>query len=585
MEIIDSKMSIHLACLNCNIDEVKNILNENISDVNLVNDNDDLPIKITIKSFFETNNAKGDLTPKYFDNPYVKIIILLINNGTMFTSELLHSLLFNDKPIFSMSDFLNLTTSKENKFPIHNAIELCYLCKSNIINYNSYKKEYTYLQNKFKEFILDILDECKNINEGKEIILLKRNNISCIDLALEYEDKDFIANKYVQTVFDEKWYESSSKYTTSEKVVYSFYNLFLLNYDWFNIPVIKFYTHTLFNLIFLFLLYIQTYTITEITPTITELIIFIWIFGYTVAEINQFNNISLCEYFSDIWNYFDIFGLSTFLFIIVIRIILYFSFDNNSTPDILIFTEHLFSLNIILSYLRILNICQIHYILGPILLMLKKMIKDMVMFFCILSVFLLGFSLGITKIYHRIDNHEYNTISKTSMALFCALFGDFEMSNFTTDTYYNIELFGTIIFINYLIIAVIILINLFIAILSNSYSIIQEDSDKEWKYSRVTLIITYSLYSPIPSPLNIIYRLYNLYFYNKKIEPVIYNFSDPKFYENSQKIINRYYDKLKMNEKEDLNINNKIDKLQNKIDNLSSIIFDFLDLSPKKIKD
>ena len=36
-----------------------------------------------------------------------------------------------------------------------------------------------------------------------------------------------------------------------------------------------------------------------------------------------------------------------------------------------------------------------------------------------------------------------------------------------------------------------------------------------------------------------------------------------------------------MNEKEDLNINNKIDKLQNKIDNLSSIIFDFLDLSPK----
>ena len=198
-----------------------------------------------------------------------------------------------------------------------------------------------------------------------------------------------------------------------------------------------------------------------------------------------------------------------------------------------------------------------------------------------MSIFLCGFSLGITKIYHRLDNHEYNTISKTTMALFCALFGSFEIENFKADNEY-IEFVGIFILILYLILAVIILINLFIAMLSNSYCIIQEDSDIEWKYSRVCLIISYSMYAPVPPPLNIIYRLYSYFNNNKQIEPVVYqiDYNDLQL-QYTHNLLMRYYNKIE--QKKNINIydlNTKIDDMCLKINNLSTSLYEILDLSP-----
>ena len=369
------------------------------------------------------------------------------------------------------------------------------------------------------------------------------------------------------------------------QLLYSIIPCFYGNFGLYEIPCIKFYLHTIFNIIFLLLLYIQTYTITEIIPTTTEIVILIWIIGYIIAEIYQFSAIQSKEYFSDKWNYFDIIVLSLFLLIIVLRIFCIGFYDHNETPYLLLLSEHLFSFNIILSFLRILNVCQIHYILGPLILMLKKMFKDMIMFFCILSIFLGGFSLGITKIYHRLDNHEYNTISKTTMALFCALFGSFEIDNFKADNEY-IEFVGIAILILYLILAVIILINLFIAMLSNSYCIIQEDSDIEWKYSRVCLIITYSMYAPVPPPLNILYRIYCYCNKNYQIEPIIYQLDYNEFQlQYTKNVLVRYYNKIE--QKKIINIDDlgkKIDDLYLKINNLSSSLYEILDLSPINTK-
>jgi hypothetical protein len=125
-------------------------------------------------------------------------------------------------------------------------------------------------------------------------------------------------------------------------------------------------------------------------------------------------------------------------------------------------------------------------------------------FFSILVVFFTGFTLGITKLYHSIYNHKLGNITRTGMILFFSLFGDFDVEDFQANSYPEIETLGIIIFGVYLLIAVIILVNLFIAILSNTYAIIQEDSDMEWKYSRARLIDTYSLYTPVPPPFNLI---------------------------------------------------------------------------------
>ncbi|OTF83114.1 hypothetical protein BLA29_012814, partial [Euroglyphus maynei] len=55
----------------------------------------------------------------------------------------------------------------------------------------------------------------------------------------------------------------------------------------------------------------------------------------------------------------------------------------------------------------------------------------------------------------------------------------------------------------YMMVTVIVLINLLIAMMSNTYQRIQAQSDTEWKFGRAKLIRNMTLTSPTPSPINI----------------------------------------------------------------------------------
>ena len=563
---------LHNACIHGNLETVEELLIEDRDSINLILENNETALSITINAFYNSNiTNEGNLTPKYWDNPYVQIIVLLIKNGVEFNAELLHVCLFSEKPIFTIDDFFTIYTNPDNKFPLHSSIELSNLCNVNMEIHDCFKKDYIYLQKLFKDFTSDLLDKCHNNSEAKNVILLEKDTKNCIDIALEIEDKEFISHKYVQTEFEEKWRGNTNNLSFSEKLIYTLLP-FHCDKEWYTIPCIKYYVHTIFNIIFLILLYIQTYTLTKITPDITELIISIWVVGMIISEINQFRSFKLGIYLSDKWNYFDIFILFIFLTIIIIRFGLYLTYTEGATPDLLIVAEQLMGINIIFSFLRILNVCNIHPVLGPLLFMLRKMISDMIMFFCILSVFLGGFSLGLTKIYHRIgDISELNTISSTTMKLFCALFGDFEMDDFKVSDNLLIEYTGSSIFILYLVIAAIILINLFIAMLSNTYAIIQEDAEKEWKYSRVSLIITYSKYSSIPPPLNIISIMYSC-FNNAQIEPSVYMIDlNNDSLQLTQKLLNRYHQKKNCTsvEKQEIHEVHDMQEMQKNIDSLT----------------
>jgi len=60
----------------------------------------------------------------------------------------------------------------------------------------------------------------------------------------------------------------------------------------------------------------------------------------------------------------------------------------------------------------------------------------------------------------------------------------------------------------FLVLAVVLLINMLIALLSNTYQRTEDNSRKEWSFKRAVSIQTYDDYDPIPVPLNIIYRLF-----------------------------------------------------------------------------
>ena len=64
----------------------------------------------------------------------------------------------------------------------------------------------------------------------------------------------------------------------------------------------------------------------------------------------------------------------------------------------------------------------------------------------------------------------------------------------------------------YLVVTVIVLVNLLIAMMSDTYQRIQAQSDTEWKFGRAVLIRDMSRKSGTPSPFNL---LTSLFFYIK----------------------------------------------------------------------
>lgn len=100
------------------------------------------------------------------------------------------------------------------------------------------------------------------------------------------------------------------------------------------------------------------------------------------------------------------------------------------------------------------------------------------------------------------------SVFESSQSLFWASFGmvdlgSFELSGIKTYT----RFWGLLMFGSYSVINVIVLLNLLIAMMSNSYAMIDEHSDTEWKFARTKLWLKYfEEGSTLPPPFNIFPR-------------------------------------------------------------------------------
>ena len=104
-----------------------------------------------------------------------------------------------------------------------------------------------------------------------------------------------------------------------------------------------------------------------------------------------------------------------------------------------------------------------------------------------------------------------HTPLELSVLLFFALFGltDPEALPPLRQSPPTAALLARLAFGSYLVVTVIVLINLLIAMMSNTYQRIQARSDAEWKFGRAVLIRDMSRKSGTPSPLNLVTHLYH----------------------------------------------------------------------------
>ncbi|KAM6907283.1 short transient receptor potential channel 4-like [Xenentodon cancila] len=432
---------------------------------------------------------------------------------------------------------------------------------------NEFKSEYEELSQQCKQFAKDLLDQTRSSRE-LELILNYRDDINILEeegnndlarlkLAIKYHQKEFVAQPNCQQLLASRWYDEfpgwrrrhwAGKFITCVFIglLYPVFALCYLiapksRYGLFiRKPFIKFICHTASYLIFLFLLLLASQHIVTTeqdrqdrqgpAPTTVEWMILPWVLGFIWAEIKQMWDGGFQDYVHDWWNLMDFVMNSLYLATISLKIVAYTKYSGSKPrnqwemwhPTLV--AEALFAIANIFSSLRLISLFTANSHLGPLQISLGRMLLDILKFLFIYCLVLLAFANGLNQLYFYYEtkasdergkckgircveqNNAFSTLFETLQSLFWSIFGliSLYVTNVDADHQFT-EFIGATMFGTYNIISLVVLLNMLIAMMNNSYQHIADHADIEWKFARTKLWMSYfEEGATLPAPFNII---------------------------------------------------------------------------------
>ena len=372
--------------------------------------------------------------------------------------------------------------------------------------------------------------------DGNTKTLLKAtddNETRLLDVLLECQQKRVIAHPAVQKYLSYTWKGglkwSNWKYLALMvsfiicPIVWIYLSLPLKN-KYNKIPIIRLMSHLashIFLIIwFLFVCAIQLEdrfpNVSILVPKWSEIILLIWLSGYLLTELTSTRDHSGLG-----WIYIIvlIFSFAAILAHVVAGLFL----SGTSIYEALYARNMLFGIAMMLCFILLLDYLTFHHLFGPWGIIIRDLMKDLLRFLVVLSIFIVGFAAMMATAYKPVDPRIKNTEGVTGIAsmfelLFFSLFGLNELSalpepkdvyspsNATVPS--GILTAVKFVFGIYNVIAIIVLINLLIAMMSDTYQRIQRESDVQWKFGRAKLISSMQRNASTPAPLNLFVKAY-----------------------------------------------------------------------------
>ncbi|XP_068440778.1 short transient receptor potential channel 4b isoform X2 [Clinocottus analis] len=409
--------------------------------------------------------------------------------------------------------------------PFLTAFQLSWELKELSTVENEFKSEYEELSHLCKQFAKNLLDQTRSSKE-LEIILNYRddinpmldeitNELARLKLAIKYCQKEFVAQPNCQQLLASQWYDEfpgwrrrhwagklitcifigllfpllSIFYVISPK---SRYGLFIRK------PFIKFICHTASYLTFLFLLLLTSQHIASAPqnfqgpkPTTVEWLILPWVLGFIWAEIKQMWDGGLQDYLDDWWNLMDFIVNTLYLATISLKIVAYEKYygpkprNNWEMWHPTLVAEALFAIANIFSSLRLICLFTANSHLGPLQISLGRMLLDILKFLFIYCLVLLAFANGLNQLYFyyetpangtckgircKTQNNAFSTLFETMQSLFWSVFGLISLHVTNVEPRHEFtEFVGSTMFGTYNVISLVVLLNMLIAMMNNSY--------------------------------------------------------------------------------------------------------------------
>ncbi|KAM4535006.1 transient receptor potential cation channel subfamily M member 4-like [Fundulus diaphanus] len=244
-------------------------------------------------------------------------------------------------------------------------------------------------------------------------------------------------------------------------------------------------------------------------PSFLEFVLYFWVFTLVCEEIRQtffggslflFQRIK--KYIQDNWNKCDLTAILLFLLALMCRI---FPWSFN-------FGRALMAIDYMVFTLRLIHIFAINKQLGPKIIILGKMVKDVFFFLFFLGVWLMAYGVAHQALLYSYDPRPNWIFRRVYYRPYLHIFGQIPINEMDADkleesdcTYNHTEIEAgaepclsiyanwlvVILLVIYLLFTNIVLVNLLIAMFSYTFSKVQEHSDIYWKFQRYNLIVEY----------------------------------------------------------------------------------------------
>ncbi|XP_078515233.1 transient receptor potential cation channel subfamily M member 2-like [Lissotriton helveticus] len=303
--------------------------------------------------------------------------------------------------------------------------------------------------------------------------------------------------------------------------------------DFFTAPVVIFYWNVIAYIGFLWLFAYILMIDFQKTPSWREYLLYAWIFTIFCEELRQtfyhpddVGCVKKCRlYILNFWNQVDVLALFLFSVGVICRL----------TQLTFYAGRIVLSLDFAIFCFRLMHIFAVSKVLGPKIIMMWRMIKDIFSFLFLLAVWIVSF--GVSKQAITVHNEKrlhwifWNVIYKPYLTLFGEIPSDVYAQKFNVTKCspsgndpgmakcpYNDgsgnplfpEWLTIILLCLYLLFANILLVNLLIAMFSYTFSEVQGNTDQIWRFQRLYLIGEYCSRPPAPPPFIILSHLYFL---------------------------------------------------------------------------
>jgi len=384
---------------------------------------------------------------------------------------------------------------------------------------------------------------------------------------MDYKQKEFVAHTNIQQVLETAWlgdWIEWKSYSVTWKLLYLVRRFIMLpvtvvlgmlapnsKLNQFNrLPINRMFNSLVTYLVFLWLLFKQSnadkFETRRGAPELgTWLPIVVFVIGHVLEKLKLRLQQGPERFFKNLWNVFDTVKLTLFSLAFLSWMAAAFDTISQGSEDLdrkywpwmhpQLVAESLFTVATVMAYLRLLFLCQLNYYIGPMQVSLGKVLHDFGKFATFLVIIMAAFTCGLGTYYsyyagmlHKDpetgetsrQEDSFITVADTFKTLFWGIFcmtsldaPNVVVGNTLTATghidaavesHEFTQLVGYGLFAMFEVLMVIVMMNMLIAAMSDTFQGVTDNAEYEWLFGRTQVYVSYMLLNDMPPPFNLL---------------------------------------------------------------------------------